>query len=86
MGKSGPFIVHNCVQAIARDCLAVAMLRLADAGHKIVFHVHDEFIIEAPEGVGSVKHVAELAGQPISWAPGLPLRADGFEATYYRKD
>jgi DNA polymerase len=85
-GESGPFIVHNCVQAIARDCLREALFRLDAAGYRIVMHVHDEVVLDAPEGFGSVEDVARIVGAPIDWAPGLPLRADGFETSYYRKD
>jgi len=51
-----------------------------------VFHVHDEVILEMPEGEGSLEQVCELMGQPIPWAPGLPLKGDGFECYYYRKE
>ncbi|CAM4183136.1 DNA polymerase [Paenibacillus alkaliterrae] len=84
LGDSGPMIVHNCVQAIARDCLAESMIRLDAAGHNIVMHVHDEVILD--EQSGSLERACEIMGQPISWAPGLPLRADGFECDFYRKD
>ena len=82
----GPKFVENIVQATARDCLAEAMFRLESAGFPIVFHVHDEVICEAPNGVSSAKELGALMGQPISWAPGLPLRADAYECEYYRKD
>ena len=82
----GPKLVENIIQAIARDCLAVAMLRLAAAGYDIVFSVHDEVIMDVPEGQGSLDEVLEIMGTPIQWAPGLPLRADGYECEYYRKD
>lgn len=82
----GPKFVENIVQATARDCLAEAMFRLEGAGFPIVFHVHDEVICEVPNGVSSAKELGALMGQPISWAPGLPLRADAYECEYYRKD
>jgi DNA polymerase len=77
-------LVENLVQATARDCLADAMLRVAAAGHSIVAHVHDELIIEAPPSV-TVAEVCEIMGQPLPWATGLPLRADGYECEYYMK-
>jgi len=80
----GGKLVENIVQAIARDCLAVAMVRVNAAGHKIIMHVHDEIIIEAPISVG-VDEINELMSKPISWAKGLPLDADGFESSYYKK-
>ena len=81
----GGKLVENIVQAVARDCLAVAMVRLEEAGYKIVFHVHDEIIVEAPEG-SRWQDVADIMGQPISWAPGLLLRGDGYETKFYMKD
>lgn len=82
----GPKLVENIVQATSRDCLAEAMLRLDAAGYKIVMHVHDEIVLEMPEGQGSVEEVCEIMGQPLRWAPGLPLPADGFETEFYKKD
>lgn len=81
----GGKLVENIVQAVARDCLAVALLRLDAAGYKITFHVHDEIIAEAPEG-SSWEDMAEIMGQPIDWAPGLLLRGDGYDTTFYMKD
>lgn len=81
----GGKLVENIVQAYARDCLAVAMLRLDAAGYKIVFHVHDEIIAEAPEG-SRWEDMAAIMGKPIDWAPGLLLRAEGYSTRFYRKD
>ncbi|MFX3633740.1 MAG: DNA polymerase [Candidatus Pristimantibacillus sp.] len=80
----GGKLVENIVQAVARDCLAESMIRLDGAGHTIVMHVHDEVILD--ESSGSLERASEIMGQPISWAPGLPLRADGYETDFYRKD
>ncbi|MDQ0154177.1 DNA polymerase [Robertmurraya andreesenii] len=82
----GGKLTENIIQAIARDCLAVAMLRLAEAGYRIKFHVHDEVVLEVPNGTRAMEEVEELMGQPIDWAPGLPLSADSFETEYYKKD
>lgn len=84
-GTWGGKLVENIVQAYARDCLAVAMVRLAEEGWKICFHVHDEVIVEAPTGT-SWEQVAEVMGRPIDWAPGLLLRGDGYSTPFYRKD
>ena len=81
----GGKLVENIVQAVARDCLAVALLRLDEAGYKVTFHVHDEVIVEAPVGA-RWQDVAAVMGRPISWAPGLLLRGDGYETTFYMKD
>ena len=84
-GTWGGKLVENIVQAVARDCLAVAMLRLDQAGYEIVFHVHDEVVIEAPDG-SHWQDAAAIMGEPIDWAPGLLLRGDGYETKFYMKD
>ena len=82
----GGKLVENIVQAIARDLLAEAMLRVTAAGYDIVFHVHDEIIAEMPNGKGSVDEMCALMSVNPDWADGLPLNADGYECEYYRKD
>lgn len=79
-------LVHNCVQAIARDCLCAAMKRLTDAGYKICAHIHDEVILEMPEGKGSLDDAVRIMCQNEPWNVGLVMDADGFEAKYYQKD
>ena len=81
----GGKLVENVVQAFARDCLAVALLRLEKEGYEIVFSVHDEIVAEAPEG-SSWRDMADIMGQPIEWAPGLLLTADGYDTKFYMKD
>ena len=82
----GGKLVENIVQAIARDCLAESMLKLAFEGYQIVMHVHDEVILDVPKTLDVMDEVVDIMGQPISWAPGLPLRADAYETDYYKKD
>lgn len=82
----GGKLVENIVQAIARDCLAVALKRLDRAGFKIVMHVHDEVVIEVPKDSNYLDKVNEIMSTPIEWARGLPLKGDSFEAKYYMKD
>lgn len=82
----GGRLVENVVQAFARDCLAVAMLRLAEEGFEIVFSVHDELIAEEPIGGRTWQDMAEIMSRPIDWAPGLLLPADGYETPFYMKD
>ena len=81
----GGKLVENIVQAISRDCLAVTLKRLEDEGLQTVMHIHDEAVIDADLNVDLDK-VCELMGQPIEWAPGLLLKAAGFESSYYMKD
>lgn len=82
----GGKLVENIVQAFARDCLAENIIKLDKAGYRVVFHVHDEVILDEPKDRSSAQEVAALMGQPIEWAPGLPLNADAYECEYYRKD
>jgi DNA polymerase len=86
IGTWGGKLVENIVQAIARDCLAVAMTRLDAAGYKIVMHIHDEMVADMPEDEGSLAEVEKIMSQPIDWAPGLILNAEGWEDRYFKKD
>ena len=81
----GPKIVENIVQAISRDLLCFAMRNIDKAGHKIVMHVHDEVVVEAPLET-KVEEVCTLMGKTPPWAKGLLLPADGFESEFYKKD
>ena len=81
----GGKITENIVQAISRDCLAVTIKRVEDLGLNIVMHIHDEIVIDAPQTL-SVDYICDVMGQPIEWAPGLILKAAGFESNYYMKD
>lgn len=81
----GAKLVENATQAIARDCLATAMLRLKDRGFDIVGHVHDEVIVEAPQDV-NMRDVCDIMAMPLDWAKGLYLPAEAFESPYYKKD
>ena len=81
----GGKMVENIVQAIARDCLAVTLERIAARGLQVVFHVHDEVIIDAPMET-TVEEICDLMAEPIPWAPGLVLKGAGFENGYYMKD
>lgn len=81
----GGKMTENIVQAIARDCLAETLKRIEDKGLHVVFHVHDEVIIDAPEET-TVEEICGLMADPIPWAPGLILKGAGFEGQYYMKD
>lgn len=82
----GPKLTENIVQATARDLLALAMLRLRNAGFEIVMHIHDEAVVEVPEGVSSVDEICRIMTEAPAWAAGLPLQADGYECEFYKKD
>ena len=81
----GGKMTENIVQAIARDCLAETLRRIDRLGLQVVFHVHDEVIIDAPMDV-TVDQICGLMAEPILWAPGLILKGAGFESNYYMKD
>lgn len=84
----GGKLVENIVQAIARDCLAETLMRAQQGGFQTVMHVHDELICDHPgdNAKAELERLCDLMGQPISWAPGLLLRAEGFITSYYKKD
>lgn len=79
----GPKFVENIVQAISRDILCYAMRTLRN--YRICGHVHDELIIECPIDT-NVSEVCVMMGRTPPWANGLPLRADGYECSFYKKD
>lgn len=81
----GGKLTENIVQAIARDCLTETLLRVKQKGWQVVFHVHDEIILDAPKSV-LLEEVEKIMGEPIPWAPGLILKAAGFVSDYYMKD
>ena len=80
----GGKLVENITQAVARDCLAESMLALDDAGYTQLATVHDEIIMEMKGG--TLIEAEKIMGEAIAWAPGLPLRGDGFETKYYMKE
>ena len=82
----GGKLVENCVQAIARDCLAFAIENLEAAGFPVVFHIHDEVVVDCPVEKADLDEVVRIMSQPIPWASGLPLNADGWVGDFFRKD
>lgn len=81
----GGKLAENATQAIARDILAHALLTLEKNGYPVVFHVHDEAVIEKPTGQGSLEEACRFMAIAPNWAEDLPLRADGYECVYYQK-
>lgn len=84
----GGSLVENITQAIARDCLCDAMLRMHRAGIAILMHIHDEIVAEAPEAEaqGALDLMNSLMAEGPKWAMGLPLKGDGFISKFYKKD
>lgn len=85
--RKGPLIVHNCVQATARDVLREAMFALDEQGYQVIAHVHDECIVTEPITSGrTYEDMAKTMCPDIPWAKGLPLEAAGYDGAYYFKD
>lgn len=82
----GGKLTENLVQATSRDVLREAMMALDAEGYDIRAHVHDEVIATEPLDGRSVEDMSAIMGRPIPWAPGLPLRADGYSCPFYQKD
>lgn len=85
----GGKLVENIVQAIARDCLAIAIENLEAQGLHVVFHIHDEVVIDTPAWANEdtmLETVTKIMTKPIPWAQMLPLNADGWVDKYFKKD
>ena len=85
----GGKLVENCVQAIARDCLAQAIEHLEAEGLPVIFHIHDEVVIDIrpfADNDAMLAKTVEIMSCPIPWAPGLPLGADGWVGKFFKKD
>ena len=81
----GGKLTENVVQAIARDILGIVILRARKAGLPVVFHIHDEIVVEAAPGQ-TLEQVEALFSKPISWCTDLPLKGAGYTTPYYLKD
>ena len=81
----GGKLVENITQAVARDCLAEAIERLEAAGYPLVFHIHDEVVIDAQPGQ-KLEDVERIMSEVPAWAPGLPLNADGWVNPFFKKE
>jgi len=81
----GGKLVENITQAASADAMIDKMFLVEPAGYKIILTVHDEIVAEVPEGHGSIEDFNSIMETPLTWAPGLPIAADGYEAKRYKK-
>jgi len=81
----GGSLCENVTQAVAADILRNGLKSLKKAGYKTIFHVHDEIITEQPIGFGSVEEVEKIMCTTPEWAKGMPLKAEGWRGSRYRK-
>lgn len=81
----GGKLTENVVQAIARDILGHIILRAHESGLNIVFHIHDEIVVEAEPGQ-TLQDVESIFSKPINWCRDLPLKGAGYTTPYYLKD
>jgi DNA polymerase len=82
-GAYGGVWTENIIQAVSRDLLAEAMLRIESAGYRIVLHVHDEIVAEVPDGFGSLEEFSRLMTRKPAWAPTLPIAAKAWSGTRF---
>ena len=83
----GGLLAENLSQALARDIFADMLLRIEGAGTEVIFHVHDEFIIEVDESKADavLKQVLESMSKAPDWIPDIPLAAEGKILERYEK-
>lgn len=85
-GAEAPFIVHNCVQATARDILRRAIINLEKSGYPVILHVYDEIASIIPQGWGSTQEFSRIMGIMPEWAADWPIRVGGaWRGKRYRK-
>ena len=85
-GVNGPFIVHNCTQAVALDLQAETLVRLEQRSYPVVMHTHDEASAEMRQGVGSIDEMSAIMCERPGWASWWPIRAAGWRHRRYQKD
>lgn len=85
----GGKLTENLTQAVGRDCLAFALDNLRREAYEVVFHVHDEVVIEVPKygsPEGDLQQVVRIMSKVPPWAKGLPLNAAGWYGDFFTKD
>lgn len=82
----GGKLAENLTQAVARDCLADAITRLEEAGFPVVFHIHDEIVVDVSPEKQDLAEMKRLMAAVPKWAEGLPLKAEGWSNEFFKKD
>lgn len=82
----GGLLTENIVQAVARDIMADAMVRVENAGWPVLLSVHDEVVAEPTENHSDLDTFLDLMRQVPSWALGCPVDVEGWSGLRYRKD
>ncbi len=83
----GGSLTENIVQAVARDLLADALVRVDAAGYPILGHVHDEIIAQVPcsADAGALSRFEHLMAEAPVWAAGMPIVVDAQRLQRYRE-
>jgi len=81
----GGLLCENITQALCRDIMTHAQLKVEAAGYPVVLHVYDELVAEVPEGFGSLEEFSRLMEIAPTWAAGMPIKAEGWRGKRYRK-
>jgi DNA polymerase I-like protein with 3'-5' exonuclease and polymerase domains len=87
-GTQGQILIaHNCAQALARDVFSDMLVRVDEAGYKVILHVHDELVVEVPEAEAdsALKEILSIMSTPPEWIPDIPVSAEGKILDFYSK-
>ena len=82
----GGSLAENVTQAVSRDLLAEALVRLEYNGFPVVMHIHDEAVVEiTTSDENAVHRVEQIIATTPDWAAGLPVSAEGWQGKRFRK-
>ena len=83
----GGLLAENASQALARDIFCNMLCRIHDSGFRIIFHVHDEVVVEVDEAEAedALARIIEIMSTPPEWIPDIPVSAEGNIISVYEK-